>query len=120
MKNAFVQFAMVLHKFYAEQPRESVEADAVLSHVYEESHNGSELRVTDLVRAERFGTLPTVNRRLREMMARGLIEMVPGTDRRTRIVCVSAKGEQMLENRAALLREAAASVARRQRPAEGP
>jgi DNA-binding MarR family transcriptional regulator len=64
-----------------------------------------------MVRA-RFGTLPTVNRRLKDMTSRGLLEMVVGTDRRTRVVRVTPKGERVLENRNALLLAAEASVAR--------
>ena len=113
MKNTFVQFANLLHKFYAEQPSECVAMDALLAYAWEANQTNVPVRVTDLVRLERFGTLPTINRRLKDMVARGLIEMVVGEDRRTRLVRVSARGEAMLDNRASLLREAAASEARR-------
>jgi len=113
VKNAYVQFANLLHKFYAEQPAASAEIDATLSFAYEAEQAGNPLRVTDLVRAERFGTLPTVNRRLKDMVARGLIEMPAGADRRTRLIRVLPAGERLLENRAALLREAHASEVRR-------
>lgn len=39
--------------------------------------------------------------------------MVVGDDRRTRLIRVSPAGETMLDNRASLLREAAASEVRR-------
>ena len=113
MKNTFVQFANLLHRFYAEQPAEYVAMDALLAYVCEANQMDVPVRVTDLVRLERFGTLPTLNRRLKNMTARGLVEMVVGDDRRTRLIRVSPAGEAMLDNRASLLREAAASEVRR-------
>lgn len=62
MKNTFVQFANLLHRFYAEQPAEYVAMDALLAYVYEANQMDVPVRVTDLVRLERFGTLPTLNR----------------------------------------------------------
>ena len=117
MKNAFVQFATLLHKFYAEQPAEQMQVDALLAWVYEEDHAGRRVRVTDIVVMQRFGTLPTVNARLKRMAAQGLITTVVGTDRRTRVVQLTPKGVEQLENREALLREAAASELRRTRSA---
>ena len=101
-----------MHEFYAKQSPETAAADSLLAYLYEAEHVGQAIRVTDLVRAERFGTLPTVNRRLKELTAGGLVEMAVGTDRRTRVVRVTPKGERVLENRNALLLAAEANGAR--------
>ena len=113
MKNAFVQFANLLHAFYAQQPAESREVDAMLAWIYEQNQLRIPVRVTDLVTTQRFGTLPTVNKRLKDIKTRGLVQITTGSDRRTRLVTVTAEGESILHNREALLREAAASEARR-------
>jgi len=113
MGNMFVQFTNAVHTFYASEPSGAAEDDALMAWVQDHNQRSIPVRVTDLVRLERFGTLPTLNRRLKNMTARGLVEMVVGDDRRTRLIRVSPAGETMLDNRASLLREAAASEVRR-------
>lgn len=112
MKNTFVRFTNLVQKLYAEQSTESAEVDALLSHIYEQNEAKVPVCITDLVRADRFGTLPTLSKRLQDMEKRGLIMVSTGSDRRTRLVEVAQGGMDLLENRAKLLAEAAAAAER--------
>lgn len=112
MKNTFVRFTNLVQQLYAQQSTESAEIDALLAHVYEQNESHVPVCITDLVRADRFGTLPTLSKRLQEMEKRGLVSITTGSDRRTRLVEVAAGGVALLESRAALLREAAAAEER--------
>jgi hypothetical protein len=113
LKNTFVNFTNRVQQLYATHPAESVEVDALLTHLHEQNQSGVPVCITDLVRADRFGTLPTLSKRLHEMEARGLIRVTPGADRRTRLVTVDQAGLQLLDERAALLREALEAAGRK-------
>ncbi|MCF8192010.1 MAG: hypothetical protein K9J04_04005 [Burkholderiales bacterium] len=118
MKNTFVRFTNLVQKLYAEQPAASAEVDSLLAHIYEQNDARVPVCITDLVRAERFGTLPTLSKRLQDMEKRGLIKVATGADRRTRLVEVASGGVEVLENRAKLLSEAAAAADRQRKPAK--
>lgn len=118
MKNTFVRFTNLVQKLYAEQSTESAEVDALLAHIFEQNEARVPVCITDLVRADRFGTLPTLSKRLQEMEKRGLIKVTTGADRRTRLVEVARGGMDVLENRAKLLAEAAAADERQRKPAK--
>jgi len=115
MKNTFVRFTNLVQKLYAEQSTECAEVDALLAHIYAQNESNVPVCITDLVRAERFGTLPTLSKRLQDMEKRGLVKISTGTDRRTRLVQVAAGGVQLLESRAMLLSEAAAAEERQRK-----
>ncbi len=115
MKNTFVRFTNLVQKLYAEQSTESAEVDALLAHIYEQNESRVPVCITDLVRADRFGTLPTLSKRLQDMEKRGLIKVTTGSDRRTRLVEVGRGGMELLENRAKLLTEAAAAEERQRK-----
>lgn len=112
VRDAFVRFTNGLQKLYAEQPTECAEVDALLAHVCEQNEASKAVRITDLVRAGRFGTLPTLSKRLREMEGRGLIRVRTGVDRRTHLVELAAGGDAVLESRGKLMREAGAGNGR--------
>lgn len=118
MKNTFVRFTNLVQKLYAERSTESAEVDALLAHIFEQNEARVPVCITDLVRADRFGTLPTLSKRLQEMEKRGLIKVTTGADRRTRLVEVARGGMDVLENRAKLLAEAAAADERQRKPAK--
>lgn len=115
MRNTFVRFTNLVQQLYAEQPAECAEVDALVAHICEQNEVQTPVRITDLVRADRFGTLPTLSKRLQEMEKRGLIKVVTGNDRRTRLVELAPAGTALLESRARLLSEAAAASERRRR-----
>lgn len=110
MKNTFVRFTNLVQTLYAEQSTECAEVDSLLAHIYEQNETKVPVCITDLVRADRFGTLPTLSKRLQDMEKRGLIKVTTGSDRRTRLVEVAKGGAELLENRAKLLSEAAAAA----------
>lgn len=63
------------------------------------------VRVVDVVRAGRFGTPPTVIKRLQEMEAAGWIEAKVAKDRRAKSLSVSRAGLARLRDRAATMRK---------------
>jgi len=105
MGNMFVEFTNVIQAFYAELPPGAAEDDALLAWIYARNHQQRPVRVTDLVRAGRFGTLPTLHKRLRALDDAGLLETAVGPDRRTRLVVVSAAGVSRLDSRSAMLQQ---------------
>lgn len=92
-----------LHRFYAAHPGESREDDAVLCHVLD--HNQRKVRIcsSDLVRSQLFGTLPTVTGRLARLLERGLLRQVTDVDRRIRLLEVTKRGIEFLEQRSDIL-----------------
>lgn len=70
----------------------------VLSYVICQQEIGVQTKVTDLVRCLKFGTGPTVQRKVTQLEALGLIKLTRSpTDGRAKIVKLSAKGVRYLE-----------------------
>ncbi len=92
-----------LHRFYAAHPGESREDDALLCHVLD--HNQRKVRIcsTDLVRSQLFGTLPTVTGRLARLLERGLLRQITDGDRRIRLLEVTKRGIELLDQRSYLV-----------------
>ncbi len=63
------------------------------------------VRVVDVVRSGRFGTPPTVIKRLQEMEAAGLIEAKVAKDRRAKSLSLSRTGQARLRDRGAKMRK---------------
>lgn len=63
------------------------------------------VRVVDVARTNRFGTPPTVIKRLQDMEAAGWIETEVATDRRAKSLRVSKTGLQRLNDRADMMRK---------------
>lgn len=63
------------------------------------------VRVVDVVRTGRFGTPPTVIKRLQEMEAAGWIEAKVAKDRRAKSLSLSRTGLARLRDRAATMRK---------------
>jgi hypothetical protein len=63
------------------------------------------VRVVDVVRAGRFGTPPTVIKRLQEMEAAGWIEAKVAKDRRAKSLSLSRAGLARLRDRATMMRK---------------
>ena len=80
--------------------------DELLAFIHEGSAaSDSIVRVVDVVRAGRFGTPPTVIKRLQEMEAAGWIESQVAKDRRAKSLNVSRAGLARLRDRAATMRK---------------
>lgn len=88
-----------LHRFYVENPGESREDDALLSHVLEHSLCDTSICSADLVRSRLFGALPDVSRRLTRLMDRGLLQQVADSGRQSRRLEVTQRGIDLLEQR---------------------
>lgn len=67
--------------------------------------SGSIVRVVDVVRSGRFGTPPTVIKRLQEMEAAGLIESKVAQDRRAKSLSLSRTGLARLRDRGTAMRK---------------
>jgi DNA-binding MarR family transcriptional regulator len=92
-----------LHRFYAESADFTPELDAVLCHILECNLAKVPVCSTDLVRLQRFGTLPTITARLASLVQEGLVKQVVSDDRRIKLLQVTPKGVASLEARDRLL-----------------
>ena len=92
-----------LHRFYAHSPDVTPELDAVLCYIFECNLTKAPVCSTDLVRLQRFGTLPTITARLASLAQEGLIKQVVSQDRRIKLLQVTPKGVASLEARERLL-----------------
>lgn len=102
--NPFVQFTNLLQGLYSDPATpDNCRTDTLLAMIQDHNRRGQPLCITDLVKMERFGTLPTLSKHLAQMQQSELIRIEPGPDRRTRLVMVAEKGKQLLKERAAAL-----------------
>ena len=92
-----------LHRFYFASTETSPELDALLCYILECNVAGNPVCSTDLVRMQRFGTLPTLTGRLARLSETGLITQVVADDRRIKLLEVTPKGVASLESRQQLL-----------------
>jgi len=80
--------------------------DEILAFIFEgTSAKGSIVRVVDIVRTHRFGTPPTVIKRLQKLEADGLIEAKEAEDRRAKSLTLSKNGVARLRERATAMRK---------------
>lgn len=91
---------------------DTLAVDELLAFIQEASAaSGSIVRVVDVVRAGRFGTPPTVIKRLQEMEAAGWIEAKVANDRRAKSLRLSRAGQARLRDRAMMMRKLVAEAA---------
>ncbi len=80
--------------------------DEVLAFIQDASAaSGSIVRVVDVVRSGRFGTPPTVIKRLQEMETAGWIEAKVAKDRRAKSLSLSRAGLARLRDRGTTMRK---------------
>lgn len=80
--------------------------DEILALILEGSSvKGGIVRVVDIVRTNRFGTPPTVIKRLQKLEADGLIESKVAEDRRARSLTLSKSGVARLRERSVVMRK---------------
>lgn len=101
--DAAARILSALHLFYADNPVCSAELNGLLAWIYEQNAGGRTVCSTDLVRERRFGTLPTVTARISQLTDQGLIYQDVGRDRRVKLLKLTPAGEQVLEERGALM-----------------
>jgi len=95
-----------LHRFYARNPDESLADDALLAYVIDCNQRKEPVCSSHLLRCGLFGSLATVTSRLASLLSRGLIVQVVDAERQIRLIEVSAKGIELLEQRSRLLKAA--------------
>lgn len=109
MANAYLQLANLLAAFAHEgDGAEEWERDKILLHVF--GRSGSVTTISDLLRTESFGTLPTLQKRLRRLIEIGLASATAGKDKRTRVITLTAEGLKHLNARGKRIRAAVATA----------
>lgn len=79
------------------------EAVAILVFVSAENHCAVYPTITKVVQAIEFGTPPTIQRRLKELLTLGFVEFCEGEDKRHRLLRVTVKGDAYLNECSKLL-----------------
>lgn len=79
------------------------DADQLLAYVYEQDTGGHVISMTHLFHKQCFGAPPTIQRRVKELMAAGLLQSFEGADKRLRCLKVTEAGERYLEKCSELL-----------------
>lgn len=111
---AFVRFMRLLEALKSESKHRGVlhhDADLLLGFLYEESEAGRAVIMTSLVHQLRFGTPPTIQRRVKELIASGFVEIAGGDDKRHRCLKVTAVGDAYLKECSRLMSLAASNGA---------
>lgn len=109
MKNiAYVRFLNLVNQFHEEAQNAELERSIpLIAHVAEVEANHGSVRSTDIVLQQRFGTGPTVIRRIAYLCEMGYLKSTPSpTDRRVRFLSVTKKGYAVLTKITALMRSA--------------
>lgn len=71
--------------------------DALLACLYEANDTGAVVSMTSLVQQQRFGAPPTIQRRVKELLAAGFVESYDGLDKRQRCLRLTKQGMDYLE-----------------------
>lgn len=104
--SSYAKFLNLLSNIKKENPDPNFEGcEEILAYISIMESSGTPAMITNLVQSLRFGTGPTVHRKIKLLEERGLIEVAPSkADGRARLLSVSAKGNQHLKERSALLK----------------
>jgi DNA-binding MarR family transcriptional regulator len=105
----FLNLFRALNKTYSENEGSlgiHQEAVAILSFVSSENERGVYPTITKVVQKNDFGTPPTIQRRLKELLQLGLVEFIDGSDRRHRLLKLTAQGNAYLQKCCELMKEA--------------
>lgn len=105
MASIYLRLSNLLDAFCREgDGPEEWEGDRILLHLF--SLKGKPATVGELLRTQSFGTLPTLQKRLRRLLRLGLVSAVVGEDRRTRVISMTDAGSDHLQARGRRLQEA--------------
>ena len=105
------RFISLLHNFYAGEPAGTRDLDDLLAFIYQENNAGRHLRVTDLVRLQHFGSLPTLTHKVQRLITLGLVVQTVSSDRREKHIEATPAAEQLFQSRYALLQQAGLEAA---------
>ncbi len=103
---SFVQLVTLLHEFYADAPAGARDLDDLLAYICGQNAAGRHLRSTDLVRMQRFGTLPTLTAKIHKLIELGLIVQSIHEDRREKHLEATPAAERLLRSRFDMLGKA--------------
>ena len=101
-----VRFMTTLHEFYADAPAGTRDLDDLLAYICEQNSAGKHVRSTDLVRMQRFGTLPTLTGKIHKLIELGLVVQSIHEDRREKHLEATPAAERLLRSRFDLLNRA--------------
>ncbi len=101
-----VRFMTTLHEFYADAPAGTRDLDDLIAFIAAQNSAGKDVRSTDLVRMQRFGTLPTLTAKLQKLIELGLVVQSIRDDRREKHLEATASAERLLRSRYDLLNQA--------------
>ena len=101
----FLNLFRALNNNYADKGVSTIhqEAVAILAYVSEEHSNGRCTTITKVVQQIEFGTPPTIQRRLKELVALEFIVLCKGDDKRHRLLKVTEQGDAYLRDCSKLL-----------------
>ncbi len=106
-----VNVLSLLHNFYAGTPAGTRDLDDLLAFIYQENAAGRHLRVTDLVRLQHFGSLPTLTHKVQRLITLGLVVQTVAGDRREKNIEATPAAELLFQSRYALLQQAGLQAA---------
>ena len=101
MRHPFARFQNILIAARKLSPDTEIEAcEEVLSYIAESSFSGCEVRITDLIMLQVFGTGPTVHRKCNLLTERGYLSFeLAKTDKRVKILVLTKHGHKHLASR---------------------
>lgn len=105
----FVRFVNLLEILKSQSPNEKAlhhDVDALLAYLYQADQAGTVVSMTALVQQQRFGAPPTIQRRVKELLAAGLIETFDGVDKRQRCLRLTNQGQDYLQKCSEMLCQA--------------
>lgn len=101
MRHPFARFQNILIAARQQNPDAEIEGcEEVLSYIAESKYEGREIRITDLIMLQVFGTGPTVHRKCNLLTERGYLDFeVSKSDKRVKILALTKNGHKHLADR---------------------
>ena len=103
---AYAKFLGLLGNLKQQNPDPDFEGcEEILAQLAINSHESNPCRVTDLVQSMRFGTGPTVHRKVGVLVERRFIEVsADPTDARAKLLTITSKGIDYLKEKSKLMK----------------
>lgn len=103
----YAKFLCLLNDLKIENPDSEFEGcEDVLAFMHTRESEGTPVKITDLVQSLRFGTGPTVHRKITTLEGRGLISVTSSkSDGRAKVLSCTAAGRDILQKKSLLMRQ---------------
>ncbi len=103
----YAKFLYILNELSKERADPEFDGcEDILAFMYIKDLEGKQAKITDLVQSLRFGTGPTVHRKVATLEARGLISVAQSkTDGRAKDLRCTSKGLAVLKDRSKLMQQ---------------